>query len=118
MAIGLNEDILVALGSTIYVHDCCGKLVRTITPISGANIAAIIGGMVVDRLGARILLTITEHKRSAYCAVLGYKGDVRFKIDSFGAKMRRPTGVCLTVDGENCLIADLGNHCVKQFRFA
>jgi hypothetical protein len=134
VAVGLNDDILVGVGSSIQLYDNCGKFVRAIqvvddagscsapaalplkSPLTPQAHKALVGGIVVDATGAMILSTVTEKQRT-YVSVSSYKGELKYTLDSYGARLRRPSGICITGDGEHCLVADLGNHCIKKFRF-
>uniref|UniRef100_A0A914VFY6 Uncharacterized protein n=1 Tax=Plectus sambesii TaxID=2011161 RepID=A0A914VFY6_9BILA len=107
--------------SCVQLFDCGGKFVRTINVIpprqAGAQkSAALIGGLAVDRQSGTVLAAVTEKNRT-FLAVSHYKGDVDFTMDSFCAKLKRPSGVCLSPDRRHCYVADLANHCIKKFRY-
>jgi tripartite motif-containing protein 2/3 len=120
VAVGMNEDILVGGASCVRLFDCSGKYVRTIsvTPrqIGQKTLAPLIGGLAVDRLSGTVLTAVTEKNRT-FVAVSHYKGDLDFTMDSFCAKLKRPSGVCLSSDRRHCYVADLGNHCIKKLRY-
>ena len=43
-------------------------------------------------------------------------GKLQFWIDSDGSRLRRPAGLACSQDG--CVLAvDLGNNCLKQYRY-
>lgn len=72
-----------------------------------------IGGVAADAEG-RIIVTRTE-KTKSFVQVL-HDGKVVTTIDSFASKLKRPSD--LTVLGhKNVVVVDLGNDCVKQFRY-
>ena len=43
-------------------------------------------------------------------------GSLIFSIDSREAKLLRPCGLAATQDG-HVVVVDLGNHCIKKFRY-
>ena len=45
-----------------------------------------------------------------------HSGKHLFSIDSHADKMKRPAGLATTNDG-HVLVVDLGNDCVKKFRY-
>ena len=98
----------------MLLYDACGKLVRIVHVLEMNKSGALIGGVCVD--GGRVLTTVTEPHRT-YVGVSDYaRGQLEYVLDSHGARLRRPSGICLA-DGDHCLVADLANHCVKKFRF-
>jgi len=72
------------------------------------------GGVTVDRLG-NYLLTRSERGR---CVVQVYSPSRQwlFNIDSFSDKLKRPSGLAALANGHVC-VADLGNDCIKKFRY-
>jgi len=81
----------------LAVRTACGGLCfASVTGVTGAEVA------------------------SAQISVASYRtGKFMYAIDSFASKLRRPSGLCTTVDGEGSFVfvADVGNHCVKKYRF-
>ncbi len=137
VAVGMNDDILVG-GSGVQMYDSAGKYVRSISIFaegksnghsSNRNSAVIcglpnapldqilVGGLAVDRLETGTVLATVMDKNRTYLSVSRYKGDAAFGMDSLGAKLKRPSGICITADKQHCLVADLGNHCIKKYRF-
>ena len=43
-------------------------------------------------------------------------GKLQFWIDSDGSRLRRPAGLACSDDG-SVLVVDLGNNCLKQYRY-
>ncbi len=83
-----------------------------------------VSGVTVDSEGRVIscatgVQLVDKQKLSASLVVVsGYKGEFLYAIDSYAAKLKRPSGVCLTgADDCHILVADLGNNSVKKFRY-
>lgn len=71
------------------------------------------GGVVVDSQGV-IVATRTEKNRSFLQIFQDNK--LTSTIDSFNSKLRRPSDVTF-VGNKHVLVIDLGNDCVKQYRY-
>ena len=73
------------------------------------------GGIALDPHG-HLLATRIERSRS-FVQVFEFKtGVLLFQIECEEAKFRRPAGIAYVPDG--CLVAvDLGNECLKRFRY-
>jgi len=71
------------------------------------------GGVVVDSQGV-IVATRTEKNRSFLQVFVDNK--LASSIDSFNYKLRRPSDVAF-VSPNHILVIDLGNDCVKQYRY-
>lgn len=109
VTIGKCDEILVA-DHRIQIFAKDGKFSRVVpTPTKGEY-----GGIVVDSNGY-ILATRIEKGR-AFVQILNSSGKLMFCIDSFDDKLRRPSGLCVTPD-HHVFVADLGNNCVKKFRY-
>lgn len=74
------------------------------------------GGIAVDCDG-RILLTRTEQKGRTYVQLLSLTDSTLNQcIDSFDAKLKRPSGLDFTKDF-HVIVVDLGNNCIKKYRY-
>ena len=71
------------------------------------------GGVVVDSHGV-IVATRTEKNRSFLQVFIDNK--LASTIDSFNSKLRRPSDVAF-ISPNHVLVIDLGNDCVKQYRY-
>lgn len=72
------------------------------------------GGVCVDSAGY-ILATKTE-KGKCLVSVFNSSGKLLFNIDSHEDKLRRPSGLAVTTDYQ-VYVVDLGNECVKKYRY-
>uniref|UniRef100_A0A915IPN2 Uncharacterized protein n=1 Tax=Romanomermis culicivorax TaxID=13658 RepID=A0A915IPN2_ROMCU len=133
IAIGPNDDIIVG-GNEIQIYDHCGRYIANILPHVAnntgslpvkilANAGFFVGGLAVDNDGY-VLATVSDSKGGhiAVCRCLSpaeknvNASPARYAIDSSAAKLRRPSGIC--VANENfCFVADLGNNCIKKYRY-
>lgn len=71
------------------------------------------GGVVVDSQGV-IVATRTEKNRSFLQIFVDNK--LASTVDSFNSKLRRPSDVAF-ISPNHILVIDLGNDCVKQYRY-
>uniref|UniRef100_A0A5S6QEQ6 RING-type domain-containing protein n=1 Tax=Trichuris muris TaxID=70415 RepID=A0A5S6QEQ6_TRIMR len=117
VTVGPNRDILVG-GCEIQIYSNGGTFLFAFPVESPANAClqpAVVGGLAVDLEDKLVLATLTNRKSSCI-VVFNYDGSVVNHIDSFNSKLRRPSGIC-TVDDRCCLVADLGNNCIKRYRY-
>lgn len=122
VATGMNEDILVGASNGVYLYDSAGRFVRTVCSTligqNGSGCSVLIGGIAVDKASGYVLATVSEGRGRTYVAVSSYKGELKYVLDSYGAKLKRPSGICLSeVEKNCCFVADLGNHSVKKYKF-
>lgn len=74
------------------------------------------GGIVVDSEG-RIVASRTEQKGRSYLQVLcSNDKTVNQYIDSYESKLKRPGGCAVTND-RHVIVVDLGNNCIKKYRY-
>ncbi|KAI5753285.1 hypothetical protein M8J77_025527 [Diaphorina citri] len=73
------------------------------------------GGVAVDEQGL-IVASRSEGSRHYVQVFRLADGALVNTIDSYGARLRRPTGVATGSDG-HCYVIDLGNHCVCKYRY-
>ncbi|XP_026684872.1 uncharacterized protein LOC103516770 [Diaphorina citri] len=73
------------------------------------------GGIAVDEQGL-IVASRSEGSRHYVQVFRLSDGALVNTIDSYGARLRRPTGVATGSDG-HCYVIDLGNHCVCKYRY-
>ena len=109
VTIGKCDEILVA-DHRIQIFGKDGKFSRVVPSQAKGEY----GGLVVDSAG-HILATRIE-KGKGFVQVFNSSGKLMFNIDSFEDKLKRPSGLCVTKD-HHVYVADLGNHCIKKFRY-
>ncbi|XP_023013976.2 tripartite motif-containing protein 2 isoform X2 [Leptinotarsa decemlineata] len=74
------------------------------------------GGVSVDA-DNKILLTKTEQKGRSYVQLLSLtEHSLNQCIDSYDAKLKRPSGLAVTNDN-HVIVVDLGNNCIKKYRY-
>ncbi|KAL8584113.1 hypothetical protein ACOMHN_011728 [Nucella lapillus] len=109
IAVGKNDEILVA-DHRIQIFSKDGKFSRRLVDSGKGQF----GGLCVDPNG-HILATRTERGRS-FVQVLSGGGKPLYTLDSQGDKLKRPSGLAVLPDFR-LLVADLGNDCVKKYRY-
>ncbi|KAI5744623.1 hypothetical protein M8J76_003915 [Diaphorina citri] len=98
ITVGAGGEIIIA-DSRIQVFNGKGKY----------------GGIAVDEQGL-IVASRSEGSRHYVQVFRLSDGALVNTIDSYGARLRRPTGVATGSDG-HCYVIDLGNHCVCKYRY-
>ncbi|CAH1119157.1 unnamed protein product [Phaedon cochleariae] len=74
------------------------------------------GGIAVDS-DNKVLLTRTEQKGRTYVQLLSLtENSLNQCIDSYEAKLKRPSGLAVTSDN-HVIVVDLGNNCIKKYRY-
>lgn len=109
ITIGRCDEILVA-DHRIQVFTKDGKFSRLVPNQAKGDY----GGICVDSTG-HILATRIE-KGKGFVQVLNSSGKLVSCIDSFEDKLKRPSGLCITKE-HHVYVADLGNNCIKKFRY-
>lgn len=71
--------------------------------------------MAIDSEG-RILASRTEKGRTVIQVLKLGGGATLSEIDSHSSKLRRPSGIAVLPD-EHLIVVDLGNDCVKKYRY-
>jgi len=107
-----SGDILVA-DSRIQVFSPAGDFVREIYPQGKGK--GRYGGLVCDNHGF-LLATRTEKARSFIQVFKLDTGSLYSLIDSHGCKMKRPTGLAVMQD-RHLVVVDIGNDCVRKYRY-
>lgn len=111
IAFGPNDDIIIA-DSTIKIFNSSGQFKRVLYP-SGKN-KGHYGGITVDTKGN--LLATRVEKTKSFIQVFDYEsGQLKFTIDSSDAKLKRPS--CLATTDDHVIVVDLGNDCIKKYRY-
>lgn len=103
-----NNEIIV-VDNRIQVFSSAGKFlyrISTGTPIRGQY-----GGITVDRFGNYL----ASHQGKSVVQVFNPDRQWLFDIDSYGDKLKRPSG--LVTFNEYVYVVDLGNDCVKKYRY-
>lgn len=80
-----------------------------------APVGVVIGGLACDIFGT-VALTVAE-KTKTFAQLISYKGDLHFLIDSSESRLLRPAGCAFNVQENSLYVADLGNNCIKKFRY-
>ncbi|RWS26355.1 tripartite motif-containing protein 2-like protein [Leptotrombidium deliense] len=112
IGIGPNDDIIVA-DSRIQIFSSDGNFVREI--FSEGKLRGAYGGVTYDQSG-NLLATRVEKNRS-FIQVFDYaSGTFKFAIDSNDAKLKRPSALVTTNDF-HVIVVDLGNDCIKKYRY-
>lgn len=73
------------------------------------------GGLAIDAEG-RILGTRTDKGRSIIQVLKLGGGNLLTEIDSHSSKLRRPSGIA-TLPDNHLVVVDLGNDCIKKYRY-
>lgn len=74
------------------------------------------GGIAIDSDG-KLLASRSEHKGKNYIQVLSLTDtNINNHIDSHDSKLKRPSGVAVTT-GNHVIVVDLGNNCIKKYRY-
>lgn len=119
IAIGLNNEILVASDSRILVYSSDGSTyLRTITPDNTLNPkrpSGSYGGLAYDKQG-HLLATRVERGRVSVQVFDYATGHFKLSIDSMDAKLKRASGLAATND-YHVIVVDLGNDCIKKYRY-
>lgn len=109
ICIGKCDEILVA-DHRIQVFSRDGKFSRQIPEQCKGQY----GGLTVDP-GGSILATRTE-KGKSFVQVMNSSGKPMFQIDSHDEKLKRPSGLATTTN-HYVVVVDLGNNCIKKYRY-
>ncbi|RWS07481.1 tripartite motif-containing protein 2-like protein, partial [Dinothrombium tinctorium] len=110
--IGPNNELIVA-DSRIQIFSSDGKFVREIYP--EGKLRGNYGGIVFDQNG--ILLATRVEKAKSFIQIFEYNsGAIKFTIDSNDAKLKRPSSLTTTKDF-HVIVVDLGNDCIKKYRY-
>ncbi|XP_013773514.1 tripartite motif-containing protein 2-like isoform X1 [Limulus polyphemus] len=112
IATGPQDEILIA-DSHIQVFSPGGEFLREIYP-EGRN-RGHFGGITYDKKG--YILASRSDKNKHYIQVFNFiSGQLLYCIDSADAKLKRPAGLAVD-DQYNVVVVDLGNDCVKKYRY-
>ncbi|XP_076318449.1 tripartite motif-containing protein 2-like isoform X3 [Tachypleus tridentatus] len=112
IATGPQDEILIA-DSHIHVFSPGGEFLREIYP-DGRN-RGHFGGITYDKKG-HIIATRSD-KNKHYIQVFNFiSGQLLYCIDSADAKLKRPAGLAVD-DQYSVVVVDLGNDCVKKYRY-
>ncbi|VDO26081.1 unnamed protein product [Haemonchus placei] len=99
--VGLDDDILVGTTHGLLLFDGAGRFLREIPILKCA-------------FDLECSKTKGDYLNAFNLQISRYKGAFVFYIDSYGARLRRPCGVC--VAGQ-CLIVDHASNSVRMYRF-
>ncbi|XP_013786616.2 tripartite motif-containing protein 2-like [Limulus polyphemus] len=112
IAAGPQDEIMVA-DSHIQVFSPRGEFLREIYPEGKSR--GHFGGITYDNKG-HVLATHSD-KNKHYIQVFNFiSGQLLYCIDSADAKLKRPAGLAVD-DNFHVVVVDLGNDCVKKYRY-
>jgi len=112
LAVGMNDEIVVA-DSKIQIFSSNCEPLREIYP--EGKLRGHYGGIALDGKGHLIATRIEKTK--SFVQVFDYSsGLLKFVINSTEAKLKRPCGLATTND-YHCIVVDLGNDCIKKYRY-
>ncbi|XP_041377656.1 tripartite motif-containing protein 2-like [Gigantopelta aegis] len=109
LTVGKCDEILVT-DHRVQIFSRDGKFSRRL-PDTGKGQY---GGITVDA-GGHILATKME-KGKGFVQVMNSSGKLLFCIDSYDSKLKRPSGLVAALDF-HIVVVDLGNDCIKKFRY-
>ncbi|RXG53932.1 Tripartite motif-containing protein 2 [Armadillidium vulgare] len=110
-----SDDDVISADSRLQVFSSEGEYLRTIFQAKGKGPKGSYGGLFLDPKG--FLLASRQEKNASCIQIFDFSlGTLIFTIDSKEAKLRRPSGLATTQEGY-VIIVDLGNDCIKKFRY-
>lgn len=108
-----SENIIIA-DSRILVFSPSGVFEREINGDT-SKVRGQYCGITMDNNDQ--LLALRSDKNRSVILVIDYlQGVSKYMIDSNDAKLKRPSCVCTTND-DHIIVADLGNDCIKKYRY-
>lgn len=109
---GPNDEIIIA-SSHIQIFSSSGEIIREVFK-EGRN-KGHYGGLAYDGKGN--LLATRVEKAKSFVQIFDYiSGQLKFTLDSSDAKLKRPSCLVTTKD-DHVIVADLGNDCIKKYRY-
>ncbi|PIO70855.1 NHL repeat protein [Teladorsagia circumcincta] len=119
--VGLDDDILVGTTHGLLLFDGAGRFLREIpiAPEEHKGRIMVSTCAVCPESGLVIAGVVDAKTNKAQLAISRYKGAFVFYIDSYGARLRRPCGVCVGTGPRagQCLIVDHASNSVRMYRF-
>lgn len=122
VCIGLNDDILVGTCTALLLYDGGGHFMREISLCSTTHpVRIMVLACSVCPLTGNIVSAVVDSKKNrAYLVVCQYKGNFLFSMDSYGSRLKRPSGVFIASTlkwNGMCFVVDSATHSVKAFRY-
>lgn len=112
LAVGANDEIIIA-DSIIHVLSSNGQVMRQIYPEGKGR--GSYGGVATDGKGH--LVATRVEKTKSFIQVFEYNsGQLKFVINSSEAKLKRPSSIA-TTNEFHVIVVDLGNDCIKKYRY-
>ncbi|XP_021918620.1 tripartite motif-containing protein 3-like isoform X4 [Zootermopsis nevadensis] len=112
VTVGPSGEIIVA-DSRIQVFSAKGDFLEELYPEGKGR--GRYGGVVVD--GEDLIIATRSEKNRNYVQVLRFtEGTLISTIDSYDSRLKRPSGMAVTSD-HHIIVVDLGNDCVKKYRY-
>lgn len=114
VTVGPDDEIVVA-DSRIRIFTSDGStLIREIVTDSCLK-GDSYGGLCYDKKGQ--LLATKSERGKVYVQIFDYySGQLKFTIDSVDAKLKRASDLA-TTDDYHVIVVDLGNDCIKKYRY-
>lgn len=112
IAIAPNDLVLVG-DSGIHVFDSEGNHVKDMF-LQGRGKGRICG-ICVDHEG-KVLATRSERNKNRLLVFHSVGGELAFTIEGQESRLGRPAGVAV-LPGGHALVVDLGNNCIKRYRY-
>lgn len=109
-----DDNIVVADRRISVFCSRTGKLLRRFESDVKVSIGTY-GGLALDGKG-NLLATRMEKNRNCIQVFDYESGHLKYNIDSSDARLKRPSGLT-TTDDYNVIVVDLGNDCIKRYRY-
>lgn len=113
VAVAPDDSVLVA-DSTIHVLDSRASKRVSVMFAEGRGKGRF-GGVCVDAQGA-VLATRSDRCKNNVLVFDQVGGRVAFTVESRGSRLGRPLGITALPSG-HAVVVDLGNDCVKKYRY-
>lgn len=116
VTVGPCGEILVA-DTKIQLFSAKGDFMGVIyEDVKGSKCRGRYGGVTIDA-DNKILASKTEQKGRNYIQLLSIDDkNLNNLIDSHESKLKRPSGIAVTSD-QHVIVVDLGNNCIKKYRY-
>ncbi|KAJ6221256.1 hypothetical protein RDWZM_007068 [Blomia tropicalis] len=110
-----NGDMIVA-DTRIMIYSADGRFNRELfSDTNRKGGGGYFSGVTIDNNG-KLLATKVDKSRCVIQVIDYDTGQLKFSIDSNDAKLKRPSCLATTND-DHVIIVDLGNDCIKKYRY-
>lgn len=114
MTVDSENNVIIADRRISVFCGRTGKLLRRFESDSKGAIGSY-GGLTLDGKG-NLLATRMEKTRNCVQIFDYESGQLKYSIDSSDARLKRPSGLA-TTDDYHVIVVDLGNDCIKKYRY-